>query len=65
MKFHILLLQIVQREPTDLTGNPTTSDWLEHVLSEFNRLSIEVKETLEKSVAYMVDLVSHPLSNYL
>ena len=58
MKFHVLLLENVQRDLIDLTENTTRPDWLGQNLSEFNRLSSEVEETLKKPVAHMVDLVS-------
>ena len=59
MKFHMLLLENVQRDLTDLTGNSKHPDWLGQNLNEFNRLSSEVEEMLKKPVANMVDLVSH------
>ena len=61
MKFHVLLLENVQRDLTDLTGNKTRPDWLGQNLAEFNRLSSEIEEMLKKPVASMVDLVSHML----
>ena len=61
MKFHMLLLENVQTDLTDLTGNSKHPDWLGQNLNEFNRLSSEVEEMLKKPVANMVDLVSHGL----
>ena len=65
MKSHVLLLENVQRDLTDLTGNTTRPNWLGQNLAEFNRLSSEVEETLKKPVANMVDLVSHELLTVL
>ena len=65
MKFHTLLLENVQRDLTDLTGNSKHPDWLGQNLIEFNRLSSEVEEMLKKPVANMVDLVSHGLLTVL
>lgn len=59
MRFHVLLLENVQRDLADFTGNLTRPDWLEENLTEFKRLSSEVEEMLKKPVANMVDLVSH------
>ena len=59
MKFHVLLLENVQRDLTDLTGNTTRPSWLGQNLAEFSRLSSEVEEMLKKPVANMVDLVSY------
>ena len=65
MKFHVLLLENVQRDLADFTGNLTHPDWLEENLTEFKRLSSEVEEMLKKPVANMVDLVSHGLMTTL
>ena len=65
IKFHILLLEVVQRDLTDITGNAKGTDWLGQNLSDFKRLSSEVEETLKKPVAHMVDLVSYRLLNGL
>ena len=65
MKFHVLLLENVQRDLTDLTRNTARPDWLGQNLSEYKRLSSEVEETLKKPVAHMVDLVSRGLLNIL
>ena len=61
MKFHVLLLENVQEDLIDLTENRSSPDWLRQNLSEFNRLSSEVEETLKKPVAQMVDLVGQRL----
>lgn len=58
MKFHVLLLENIQRDLISLTRNETHPDWLGQNLSEFNRLSSEIEETLKKPIAHMVDLVS-------
>ena len=65
MKFHMLLLENVQRDLTDLIGNSKHPDWLGQNLNEFNRLSSDVEEMLKKPVANMVDLVSHKLLTVL
>lgn len=61
MKFHVLLMENVQRDLTNLTGNTKHPDWLGQNLTEFSRLSSEVEEMLKKPVANMVDLVSQGL----
>ena len=61
MKFHVLLMENVQRDLTNLTGNTKHPDWLGQNLTEFSRLSSEIEEMLKKPVANMVDLVSHGL----
>lgn len=58
-KFHVLLLEDVQRHLTNLTGNTMRPDWLGQNLGDFKRLSGEVEETLKQPVAQLVDLVSH------
>lgn len=59
LKFHILLLENIQSELTDLVKTDAkTADWLRQNLEEFNRLSSEIEETLKKPVEQMVDLVS-------
>ena len=58
MKFHVLLLENVQRDLADFTDNAMRPDWLEENLTDFKRLSSEVEEMLKKPVANMVDLVS-------
>ena len=58
MKFHVLLLENIQSDLADFTGNATRPDWLEENLTDFKRLSSEVEEMLKKPVANMVDLVS-------
>ena len=58
MKFHVLLLENIQRDLADFTNNATRPDWLEENLTDFKRLSSEVEEMLKKPVANMVDLVS-------
>ena len=58
MKFHVLLLENIQRDLAEFTGNSTRPDWLEENLTDFKRLSSEVEEMLKKPVTNMVDLVS-------
>ena len=65
MKFHVLLLENVQRDLSNLPGNTNHPDWLGQNLTEFNRLSSEVEEMLKKPVANMVDLVREGLSTVL
>ena len=65
MKFHMLLIENVQRDLTNLTGNTKHPDWLGQNLTEFNRLSSEVEEMLKKPVANMVDLVSQGLLSFV
>ena len=65
MKFHVLLLENVQRDLADFTGNATCLDWLDENLTDFKRLSSEVEEMLKKPVANMVDLVSLELLTIL
>lgn len=66
LKFHVLLIENVQHELTDITGpNTMEPDWLRQNLKEFSRLSSEVEESLRKPVAQMVDLVNHQIADYL
>ena len=65
MKFHVLLMENVQRDLKNLTGSTKHPDWLGQNLTEFSRLSSEVEEMLKKPSANMVDLVSHGLLNVL
>lgn len=66
LKFHVLLLENVQHELTDITGpNTMEPDWLRQNLKEFTRLSSEVEESLRKPVAQMVDLLNSHFAGYL
>lgn len=65
LKFHILLLENLQNELTDMVKmDATMADWLRPNTEEFKRLGSEIEETLKKPVEQMVDLVSqNPLSS--
>lgn len=65
LKFHILLLENLQNDLTDIVKTDvSTAEWLRPNIEEFKRLGSEIEETLKKPVEQMVDLVSqNPLSS--